>query len=221
MSATPVLQLSGLDFGHAGDAPLFKNWTLILGAGLHRLDGESGSGKTTLLRLLAAELSAQLTGPAKAAGQLRLNGLDAGADAPAWRSAVGWVDARDEAYDDLTPAALRELLARRHPQLDRAAWQRQIDGFGLAPHAAKTMHMLSTGMRRKAALAAVLSSGAALLLLDEPLAGLDAPAVAWLVAELSAWSRQPQRAALIVSGHWPPGLPWAGTLVLPTAPAPG
>ena len=217
MSAAPVLQVSGLVFGHAGEAPMFSDWAVSLGAGLHRLDGESGSGKTTLLRLLAAEL----VSPATAGGLLRLNGLDASADGPAWRSAVCWVDARDEAFDDLTPAALRELLACRHPQLDRAAWQRQIDGFGLAPHAAKTMHMLSTGMRRKAALAAVLSSGAALMLLDEPLAGLDAPAVAWLVAELSTWACQPQRAALIVSGAWPPGLPCAGTLVLPTAPAPG
>ena len=213
MTFEAVLQVSGLGFGYPGEAPLFQGWSATLGAGLHRLDGESGSGKTTLLRLLAGELSAGLIG----IGQRRLPGLglDADADAAAWRQAVCWVDARDPAFDGLTPAALRDVVARRHPRLDVPVWQRQFDGFGLAPHADKTLHMLSTGMRRKAALAAVLSSGAALILLDEPLAGLDTPAVAWLLVELTALSRQPQRAALIVCGHWPAGLPCARRLVLP------
>ena len=213
MSDDAVLQVSGLDFGYADEAPLFSAWSATLGAGLHRLDGDSGSGKTTLLRLLAGELVGNLS----TCGRWRLNGLDVEADAPAWRRDVCLVNARDAAFDDLTPAALRDGVAKRHPQLDTAAWQRQLDGFGLAPQADKTLHMLATGMRRKAALAAVLSSGAALILLDEPLAGLDTPAAAWLLAELTVLSRQPQRAAVIVSGVWPAGLPCASTLVLPVS----
>jgi ATPase subunit of ABC transporter with duplicated ATPase domains len=93
-------------------------------------------------------------------------------------------------------------------------WQHHIDGFGMAPHAAKTLYMLSTGMRRKAALAAVLASGAALLLLDEPTAGLDGPSIAWLVQALQARARQPRCATLMVSGAVPPGLDLAGQVVL-------
>ncbi len=217
MIPVAVLQVSGLNFGYPGEAPLLQGWSATLGPGLHRLDGESGSGKSTLLRLLAGELTGDLANT----GQRLLNDLDAQADPAAWRQAVCWVDARHPAFDGLTPAALRDEVAHRHPRLDRADWQRQLDGFGLAPHAAKTLHMLSTGMRRKAALAAVLSSGATLILLDEPLAGLDTPAVAWLLAELTALSRQPQRAALIVCGTWPPGLPCASSIDLSSGTAGG
>lgn len=204
----PVLQVQGLHFAFPGEAALFDNWSLALGAGVHRLDGESGSGKSTLLRLLAGELPCT--------GQRRLNHLDAEIDPNAWRAAVCFVDARDEAFDGLTPADLMATVRQRHPQLDAAAWQRHIDGFGMAPHGFKTLHMLSTGMRRKAALAAVLASGAALTLLDEPTAGLDAPSVDYLVQVLTAAAGQPQRTALMVCGSWPPGLCCTSQVALPT-----
>lgn len=203
----PVLQVQGLHFAFPGEPALFDGWSATLGAGVHRLDGESGSGKSTLLRLLAGELPCT--------GQRRLNHLDAEADPAAWRAAVGFVDARDEAFDGFTPADLMAAVRRRHPQLDQAAWQRHIDGFGMAPHGFKTLHMLSTGMRRKAALAAVLASGAALTLLDEPTAGLDAPSVAYLVQVLTSAGRQPRCATLVVCGTWPQGLGCASEIELP------
>lgn len=202
-----MLQVQGLHFAFPGETALFDGWSATLGAGVHRLDGESGSGKTTLLRLLAGELPCT--------GQRRLNHLDAGADTAAWRAAVCLVDARDEAFDPLTPADLMAAVRNRHPQLDEAAWRRHIDGFGMAPHGFKTLHMLSTGMRRKAALAAVLASGAALTLLDEPTAGLDAPAVAYLVQVLATADRQPGHATLMVCGTWPEGLQRRSEIELP------
>ncbi len=207
-----VLQVKDLHFAHADSAPLFDGWSASLAAGAHWLDGESGSGKTTLLRLLAGDLAGS--------GQRRLcgaEGLDGDADPAGWRRAVCFVDAGDEAFDGLTPAALRDLMRGRHPQLDTVAWQRHIDGLALAPHVAKTMHMLSTGMRRKAALAGVLASGARLILLDEPLAGLDGPAVDWLVAALAKLAQQPGCVLLVACGTWPVGLPRAGHLRLGSA----
>ena len=210
MTPPPVLRLQKLRFAHPGDAPLFDHFSLTLAPGVHRLQGESGSGKTTLLRLLADDLPGALA----AAAQASLNGQVQAHDSAAWQRAVCWVDARAPAFDALTPAAVMAQVQQRHPQLDQAAWQRHIAGFGLAPHAAKTMHMLSTGMRRKAVLAAVLAAGATLTLLDEPGAGLDAPALAWLVQALHGLGRQPQRAVLMVSGLWPDGLGMAGEVVL-------
>jgi ABC-type multidrug transport system ATPase subunit len=195
----PVLQVRGLHFAFPGERALFDGWSVALGAGVHGLDGESGSGKTTLLRLLAGDLPCT--------GQRRLHQLDAEADPAGWRAAVCFVDARDEAFDGFTPADLMAAVRQRHPQLDQAAWQRHLDGFGMAPHGFKTLHMLSTGMRRKATLAAVLASGAALTLLDEPTAGLDAPSVDYLVQVLAAAAGQPRCVTLMVCGTWPPGLP--------------
>lgn len=202
----PVLQLDKLRFAHPGELPLFDGLSLTLGPGLHWLQGDAGSGKTSLLRLLAGELPG--------IDRAVLAGVPTAVDSDAWRRAVCHLDARAEEVDNLTPAALRDRLRQRHPALDDALWQRHIDGFGLAPHAAKTLFMLSTGMRRKAALAAMLASGAALLLLDEPTAGLDGPSIDWLVQALAARARQPQCATLLVSGHWPPALPLAGTVAL-------
>ena len=206
MSAPPVLHLPPLHFAHPGGTPLFDGLSLTLASGLHWLQGDSGTGKTTLLQLLAAELPGL--------GTAVLNGQPLDGASAAWRAAVCLLDVRDPAFDDLTPAALMQRVQARHPQLDAAAWQRHIDGFGMAPHAAKTMFMLSTGMRRKAALAAVLASGATLVLLDEPTAGLDAPSTSWLVQALLARASQPDCATLVVSGHWPTGLACASRVVL-------
>jgi ABC-type transport system involved in cytochrome bd biosynthesis fused ATPase/permease subunit len=130
LPAPPVLLLTDLRFAFAGEPPLFDGMSLALPAGLHWLQGDAGSGKTTLLRVLASELP----GTARAA----LAGVPTATDSAAWRSAVCHLDARGEALDDLTPAALRERLRLRHPALDaevgvvvRAAFH-QHEALGLA-----------------------------------------------------------------------------------------
>lgn len=213
MPAPPVLQLGPLHFAHPGAAPLFSGLTLSLGPGTHWLQGDAGSGKTTLLRLLGGDLPGDLA----AGGPACLNGAVVDPSSAAWRSAVCHADLRGDGCDDQTPADRMAMLRQRHPALDVAAWQRHIDGFGMAPHAAKTLFMLSTGMRRKATLAAMLASGAALLLLDEPTAGLDAPSTDWLVQALQARASQPGCATLMVSGRWPPGLACNGQVALAAA----
>lgn len=213
MPAPPVLQLAPLHFAHPGAPPLFSGLPLTLGAGLHWLQGDAGSGKTTLLRLLGGDLPDGWAG----AGLARMNGAVVDPTSAAWRAAVCHADLRGDGCDDQTPADRMAMLRQRHPALDVAAWQRHIDGFGMAPHAAKTLFMLSTGMRRKATLAAMLASGAALLLLDEPTAGLDAPSIDWLVQALQSRASQPGCATLMASGRWPPGLACHGQLMLAAA----
>lgn len=201
-----VLQVDGLRFAFDGEPPLFDGLSFRLGAGVHRLDGESGRGKTTLMNLLAGHLACT--------GQRVLNGLAFDSDPAAWRQSVAWVDARDATFDDLTPEALMQRLRPGFPSFDAMVWQRHIDGFGLAPHAFKTLYMMSTGMRRKAVLAVVLASGCPLLLLDEPTAGLDAPSTAWLVETLNTMGRRPNQTALVVLGEWPDALDCTTTTVL-------
>jgi ABC-type multidrug transport system ATPase subunit len=198
MPAPPVVHLPSLHFARPGGQPLFDGLSLTLTPGLHWLQGDSGTGKTTLLRLLAGDLPGL--------GAVSLNGQPLDGTSAAWRAAACLLDVGDASLDDLTPAALMQRVQARHPQLDVAAWQHHIGGFGMAPHAAKTLFMLSTGMRRKAALAAVLASGAALVLLDEPTAGLDSPSTAWLQQALAALAAEPGRAVLVASGAWPGGL---------------
>jgi ABC-type multidrug transport system ATPase subunit len=211
VAGTPaVLRAEGLALQFDGaPRPLWTGLSFRLGPGTHALEGESGSGKTCLLRGLA--------GVQPLPGRLWLNAQPL-ADGPAARQAlVWWADAQDPGFDALTPAAAMQALQQRHGPVDATAWQRHVDAFGLAPHAFKTLHMLSTGMRRKAVLAAALASACPLLLLDEPCGGLDAPAIAWLAQALNARAALPGCTTLMVSGRWPDGLAQAGRVQLPPA----
>lgn len=199
--ADPVLQVQDLRFAHPGQPPLFDGLAFTLPAGLTRLDADVG--KTTLVRLLAGALQGQ--------GRFTLRGRP-------WQPAPGeacWIDPRDPHWDPMTPDGLRAAQRARHPGFDDAAWQRHLDGFDLRGHEGKTMHMLSTGSRRKVALAAALAAGAPLTLLDEPTAGLDAPALAWLQQALAEAAAAPGRAWLLAAA-WglEDRLPWAAVLEL-------
>ena len=203
----PVLQVQGLSFGHADQPPLFNDASFNLPPGLTLLQGDMSSGKTTLLHLLAGTLRGR--------GQQRLAGCSLDDDPAGYRAQVCWFDPRDPAFDALTPHGLLQALQRQHPTIDEAGWQRQVDAFGLTPHAAKPMYALSTGSRRKAALAVALSSGCALTLLDEPAGGLDGPSLAHLHRALSRLARQPRQAVLLVCSHGLEDLPLVQTLTLP------
>lgn len=211
-TASPVLQVQDLRFAHPGQPPLFDGLDFALPAGLVRLDAETG--KTTLLRLLAGALPGR--------GRFTLRGA-------VWQPGGGagevcWLDPRDPAWDALTPDALVQALRPRFAGFDDAAWQRHLDGFALREHGHKTLHMLSTGSRRKVTLAFALAAGAPLTLLDEATAGLDQPATAWLAQALAAQAGaavadaaagRPGRTWLLAAA-WglEPRLPWAAVLAL-------
>lgn len=205
-SHTPVLQVQGMGFAYPGQPPLFSGLSFSLPAGLARVDGDSG--KTTLLRLLAGELAA-------GNGRVLLNGQPLDTRTADGRRQVCHLDPRDPAWDAMTPDQVMARARQRHPALDEAAWQRHVAGFDLGPHRGKTLHMLSTGSRRKVTLAVALAAGAALTLLDEPTAGLDQPARAWLAQALTDAAGQPGRAWLLAAAYGlEDALPWAATVTL-------
>ncbi len=130
-----------------GGRLLFEGLELMVrpGDGLH-VEGANGSGKSSLLRLAAGLL-------APSAGRLE-------------RSAAALCD---EAL-----ALDRELPLERALKFwggGRAA--QAMEAFGLTALARVPVRLLSTGQRKRAALARVQASGAPLWLLDEPLNGLD------------------------------------------------
>ena len=220
MPPAPVLLVQGLHFAYPGQAPLFSGWGASLPAGLTWLAGDTGSGKTTLLRLLAGE---QVAG-ARPTGHLSLGGVRLDGDPAAYRRQVCWFDPRDPAWDSLTPAGLMAAQRSLHPGLDAAAWQRHLAGFDLLPHCGKAFYALSTGSRRKAALAVALSSGAPLILLDEPTAGLDAAALRHLALALGEADARAGSVLVLASSAGPeavPGAPAGRLLTLPDRPITG
>ena len=201
----PILQVQGLHFAYPGQAPLFSSWSADLPAGLTRLAGDSGCGKSTLLRLLAGELHGQ--------AQFTLMGQQLATASAPWRQQVCHIDPRDAALDELTPTDLMHAQRVLHPTLDESVWQTHVAAFDLLAHMSKPLYALSSGSRRKAALAVALSAGCTLTLLDEPTAGLDGASRRWLMQSLIALSPNPGQAWLIVSDMaLDDALPWAHTV---------
>jgi len=104
--------------------------------------------------------------------------------AKAWAAEVAWCDLRGPAHDPLYPADCFARLQQQHPRFDSTVLARMIEGLDLAPHLDKALYMLSTGTRRKVALAGVLASGATLMLLDDPFAALDKGSIDFLLEHL-------------------------------------
>ena len=139
------------------------------------LFGPSGAGKTTLLEIIAG-LRAGARGRIAVAGRTWLDSARGLSLAPE-RRGVGYVpqDAR------LFPhrSVLGNILAG-HRRAERAGArriepERAMEVLELEPLRAAEVGSLSGGERQRVALARALCSGAELLLLDEPLAGLDKP----------------------------------------------
>ena len=164
-----ALDVSGLK--KSLDRPVVDGLDLQVRAGeFYALLGPNGAGKTTILRMVAG-----LTPPD--AGSISICGIDTATDPVAAKRIVAWVSDEPMVYDRLTPLEYLEFVAGLW-QIDAAtaeARSRELIGWlGLAPHANERCGGFSKGMLQKVALAGALVHEPKLIILDEPLTGLDA-----------------------------------------------
>jgi ABC-2 type transport system ATP-binding protein len=128
----------------------------VRGGEFYALLGPNGAGKTTTLRMIAGLLRPD-------AGTIRVAGIDALADPVAAKHVMAWISDEPMIYDKLTP---QEYLAPRAHEL--------LHWLDLLPHANERCEGFSKGMRQKVALAGALVHEPQVIILDEPLTGLDA-----------------------------------------------
>jgi len=128
---------------------------------------------------------------------------------------VFFVDPSTTQFDALGVRACSASLRAGDDRFDEAAWQALVEGFGLLPHLDKSIHMLSTGSRRKVWLAAALASGRPLVLLDEPAAALDTASVRCLHRALARKAGAAAQALLVASGETLAAVPLAARFALP------
>jgi ABC-2 type transport system ATP-binding protein len=131
--------------------------------------GPNGAGKSTTVRIIAGMLR-------PGGGQVRVCGHDvAGAPLEA-KKRLGYVPDSAPLYDTLTPAEYLSLVAELY-HLDRAVAADRIGqmfrAFDLAGLADRPLETLSHGQRQKVSIVAGLVHDPDVLLLDEPLNGLD------------------------------------------------
>lgn len=144
---------------------------LSLGTGVHGVLGPNGAGKTTLIRALATVLR-------PAGGTLELLGESAGGvgEHRALRRRIGYLPQEFGYYKRFTVREFVEYMAwlKEVPKADiPGAVQRAVERVGLADRADDRMKSLSGGMVRRVGIAQAIVNDPAILLLDEPTAGLD------------------------------------------------
>ncbi|HZF33456.1 MAG TPA: ABC transporter ATP-binding protein, partial [Candidatus Angelobacter sp.] len=138
----------------------------------YTLLGPNGAGKTTTLRMVTGLLRPD-------SGAVSVFGIDALADPIAAKRIMAWLSDEPMIYDKLTPFEYLEFVAGLwgvDTVLAEARARELIDWLGLAPHAHERCEGFSKGMRQKVALAGALVHEPKLIILDEPLTGLDAGA---------------------------------------------
>ncbi len=169
--AIPALAIHGLC--KRFDRPAVDNLDLTVRAGeFYTLLGPNGAGKTTTLRMVAGLLRPD-------AGSIEVFGIDTLADPVDAKAIMAWVPDEPMIYDRLTPFEYLEFVAGLWGTDARRAQDQAHDLIcllGLEPHAHERCGSFSKGMRQKVALAGALIHDPKLIMLDEPLTGLDAGA---------------------------------------------
>jgi heme exporter protein A len=146
--------------------------------------GHNGAGKTTLLRIAALLMkpSRGSIGFHSAARHSATSAVD-GEFQP--KSAIGLVGHSTLLYDELTATENLNLFAKLYDLDDIAIRAKNsLADCGLESRAGSLVRTFSRGMRQRLAIARALLHAPALLLLDEPAAGLDRQGLEWFSAKL-------------------------------------
>jgi ABC-2 type transport system ATP-binding protein len=171
LSALPALKLTSLckSFGR----PAVDHLDLTVRRGeLYALLGPNGAGKTTTLRMLVGLLAPD-------SGKVQVLGVDMADDPAAAKQKIAYLPDDPMLYGKLKPTEYLEFVAglwgvSAEEAEPRA--RRLLDWLDLSKHAHELTEGFSRGMKQKLALAGALIHEPQLLVLDEPLTGLDAVA---------------------------------------------
>jgi ABC-2 type transport system ATP-binding protein len=168
---TPALQLRALR--KAFGRPAVDGIDLTVRRGeFYALLGPNGAGKTTTLRMVTGLLAPD-------SGQVEVLGIDLATNPGAAKQKMAYLPDDPMLYGKLRPTEYLEFVAGLWgiaPEDAEPRARRLLDWLDLTKHAHELTEGFSRGMKQKLALAGALIHEPELLILDEPLTGLDAAA---------------------------------------------
>ena len=165
-----MLQIEHLSKTYANGVEALKDVSLTIPTGMFGLLGPNGAGKSTLMRTLAT-----LQEPD--AGRIELNGADVRANPDALRRRLGYLPQEFGVYPRISPLAMLNHLAILKGIGNRAERaglvERLLVQTNLWDVRKKNLDTFSGGMRQRFGIAQALIGEPALIIVDEPTAGLD------------------------------------------------
>ena len=195
----PLLQVEEISFAYGRQAVLAGVTFLVNPGEFVALVGPNGSGKSTLLRIILGLVPPD-------AGQVRVFETAPGRLKDPWR--IGYVPQRP-ALDDHLPATVEEVVAsgrlarrgwmHRPAAVDREEVRHALEAVALADASRTLLSELSGGQQQRAFIARALVNQPDLLVLDEPVAGIDAESQRLFRDSLVHMVRQHGSAVLLVS----------------------
>jgi len=173
MDLTPIIQIRNLSKSY-GSKLVLKHLTLDIYPGqVIGYIGPNGAGKSTTVKILTGLIP-------DFDGEVLINGLNMADNPQEIKKLIGYVPENAEIYDVLTPMEYLDFIGKLYGMeeallLERA--EKLLIAFGLAAVINDRMDTFSKGMRQKVLLIAGIIHDPKIIILDEPLSGLDANAV--------------------------------------------
>jgi ABC-2 type transport system ATP-binding protein len=169
----PVIAIEHL-FKSYGNKPVLKDINLEAWPGqVIGYIGPNGAGKSTTVKILCGLLTDY-------EGSVRIKGMDLKTQTLDVKKVIGYVPELAELYDVLTPfeyLSFSGALYGLEESVCEDRIHRMMQAFGLQPNLHQRMDSFSKGMRQKVLIASGLLHNPDIIILDEPLSGLDANSV--------------------------------------------
>ena len=189
------LQIRGVSKTYPNGVQALKNVTLTIPAGMYGLLGPNGAGKSTLLRILST-----LQEPD--AGSIHLGDIDVLRQKDAVRETLGYLPQEFGVYPNISAEKLVEHFAILKGIIDRRARKEVVEALlrqtNLWDVRRQKLGGYSGGMRQRFGVAVALLGNPALMIVDEPTAGLDP---AERVRFLNLLSELGENSVVILSTH--------------------
>ncbi len=166
-NGAPVAQLQDASKWY-GDVIGLNQVSLTIQPGITGLLGPNGAGKSTFLKLLTGQLKASR-------GQVRVYNLDPWSNPEVYRL-MSYCPDSEQLYEEMTGREFVVMMARLSGFSAAEAARRadmQLERVSMAQHSTRLARGYSKGMRQRTRLAAALLHDPKLIVLDEPLNGLD------------------------------------------------
>jgi ABC-2 type transport system ATP-binding protein len=189
----PIVQATTLSKWY-GQVIGINDVTVSVPAGITGLLGPNGAGKSTFMKLMTGQLR-----PSK--GSITMLGEPIWNNPPVF-ARLGFCPEQDSFYDRMTGHEWVSTLVRLNGYTDTEAAEaatRALDTVDLLPAAKKKIGSYSKGMRQRVKLAQAIVHDPQVLILDEPLSGMDPIGRRKTIRLVKEWARAGK--SIIVSSH--------------------